>query len=77
MEIIKRESEVKKERLDTSPFSEHMQVSYNSYGHLAIRFFNLPEAEDDQIPKKSDTLIVFTMTESRELIRFIQEKVKL
>ena len=73
MEIIKRTSETKKEGIDTRPFSRSMQVSFNSYGHLAIRFFDSNEPDAD---KKDDTLIVFDMIESRQIIRFIQERVK-
>ena len=73
MEIIKRTSDTKKDGFDTHPFSRSMQVSFNSYGHLAIRFFDSNEPDAD---KQNDTLIVFDMMESRHIIRFIQERVK-
>ena len=39
MEIIKRTTEVEKETVSTTGYGERIQVSYNSYGHLVLRFF--------------------------------------
>lgn len=40
MEIIKRTTEVEKETVSSTGYGERIQVSYNSYGHLVLRFFN-------------------------------------
>ena len=76
MEVIKRKSETEKEHFDTAPYGMHMQISYNSYGHLAIRFFGQEEPAKEGTSNNRDTLIVFSMPESRDIIRFIQNNVK-
>lgn len=40
MEIIKRTSETEKETISTGGYNEKMQVSYNNFGHIALRFFD-------------------------------------
>ncbi|MCL5732345.1 MAG: hypothetical protein M1285_03005 [Candidatus Thermoplasmatota archaeon] len=63
MEIIRRKATVRKETFDTTTdFS--MQVSYNSSGHIVLRFFE-PNGEND------DTLVTLTVNETRELVRFV------
>lgn len=45
MEIIKRVSETEKETVSTRSFGETMQVSFNNFGHLALRFFGQEYAD--------------------------------
>ena len=40
MEIIKRKSVTEREAIRTDGFDANMQVSYNNYGHIALRFLN-------------------------------------
>lgn len=63
MEIIKREMKIKK---DIPENIGRMQMSYNSDGHLVLRFF------DDSNPNE-DTLIVFSFYETRNLIFFLSK----
>lgn len=51
MDIIKRESEIEKETVSTRGYNEKMQVSYNNYGHLVLRFFS--DAEPTPVKDKS------------------------
>lgn len=66
MEIIRRKAIVSKETFDTweAMSTRRMQVSYNSYGHLVLRFFD-PSGENE------DTLVTLTVNETRELVRFV------
>ena len=66
MEIIRRKAIVSKETFDTSGAmsTNVMQVSYNSYGHIVLRFFD-PSGENE------DTLITLDVRETRELVRFV------
>lgn len=69
MEIIRRESKYEKEDLS----NRKMQVSFNSWGHLAIRLFD----EEDKKSKDKEMIIVFDMVSTLQLIRFIQRRIKL
>ena len=40
MEIIKRTSETEKQTVSTRGYNEKMQVSFNNFGHIALRFFD-------------------------------------
>lgn len=40
MEIIKRTSEVEKETVSSGEYNERMQISFNNFGHIALRFFD-------------------------------------
>ena len=40
MEIIKRTSETEKQTVSTKGYNEKMQVSFNNFGHIALRFFD-------------------------------------
>ena len=66
MEIIRRKAIVSKETFDTwgAMSTKRMQVSYNSYGHLVLRFFDPSGANED-------TLITLDVRETRELVRFV------
>ena len=64
MEIIRRKAIVSKETIDTLESNMVMQVSYNSYGHLVLRFFDPSGANED-------TLITLDVRETRELVRFV------
>ena len=64
MEIIKRKATVSKETISTIRGERVMQVSYNSYGHLVLRFFDPSGANED-------TLITLDVRETRELVRFV------
>jgi len=66
MEIIRRKAIVSKETFDTweAMSTRRMQVSYNSSGHIVLRFFE-PNGEND------DTLVTLTVNETRELVRFV------
>ncbi len=64
MEIIRRKAIVSKETFDTLESNMVMQVSYNSYGHLVLRFFDPSGANED-------TLITLDVRETRELVRFV------
>ena len=63
MEIIRRKAIVSKETIDTLESNMVMQVSYNSYGHLVLRFFDPSGANED-------TLITLDARETRDLLRF-------
>lgn len=62
VEIINRKSRMEKEQDNRT-----IQVSYNSFGHLAIRIFDKEAKEPVE-----DKLIVFTMEETQKIIRFVQ-----
>lgn len=64
MEIIRRKAIVSKETIDTLESNMVMQVSYNSYGHLVLRFFDPSGANED-------TLITLDARETRDLLRFV------
>ena len=66
MEIIKRKSELTKETIDTGTAlsSKRMQVSYNSFGHLVLRFFD-PNGGTDEV------LITLSTEETNDLFRFM------
>ncbi|HDH91592.1 MAG TPA: hypothetical protein ENF38_01435 [Candidatus Aenigmarchaeota archaeon] len=64
MEIIKRKIKFEKEEENRK-----IQVSFNSDGHLTIRFYN---PED---PSK-DKLIIFTARETNEILSFIRWRLK-
>ena len=64
MEIIRRKAIVSKETIDTLESNMVMQVSYNNYGHLVLRFFDPSGANED-------TLITLDVRETRELVRFV------
>lgn len=40
MEIIKRKAEAEKKTIDTTGYNMKMQVSYNDWGHIVLRFFS-------------------------------------
>lgn len=42
MEIIKRTSETEKQTVSTKGYTEKMQVSFNNFGHIALRFWSEP-----------------------------------
>ena len=63
MEIIRRKAIVSKETIDTLESNMVMWVSYNSYGHLVLRFFDPSGANED-------TLITLDARETRDLLRF-------
>ena len=66
MEILKRKLEI--DRLLSENFSEEypeFQVSYNSWGHICLRFFNPEKLEND-------LLIVLTRQQSYHLINFVR-----
>jgi len=65
MEIIERKSKIKKTAIDPE---SNMQISYNNYGHLVIRFFK-PEKESE------DTVLVFTASQTREIVRFVKNRI--
>ncbi|RLJ08635.1 MAG: hypothetical protein DRP12_00275 [Candidatus Aenigmatarchaeota archaeon] len=65
MEIIERKSKVKKTVIDPE---SAIQVSYNSHGHLVIRFFK-PDKENE------DTVLVFTASQTRAIIRFVKNSI--
>jgi len=60
MQIIER-----KIKAEVTDENRDIQISYNNYGHLVIRFF------DDARPDK-DRLITFTATETDKIIGFIK-----
>ena len=66
MEIIKRTATVSKGTVDIlgTANTKVMRVSYDSYGHLVLRFF-------DPICENEDTLITLDARETRELVRFV------
>ena len=66
MEIIKRKSELTKETIDTGTAlsTKRMQVSYNNYGHLVLRFFD-PNGE------REETLITLDARETWQLLNFV------
>jgi hypothetical protein len=49
MEIIKRTSETEKQTVSTKGYNEKMQVSFNNFGHIALRFF---DSEFEPLPVK-------------------------
>ena len=63
MQIIER-----KMKVDVNDENRNIQISYNSYGHLVIRFF------DDTQPNK-DKMIVFTVPETFKIINFIKKMI--
>jgi hypothetical protein len=64
MEVIKREIKLDKVlTIDREKYPE-FQISYNSYGHLMLRWFNKNTNED--------ILIVLTEDESTRVIQFIK-----
>ena len=66
MEILKRKMEIN--RLLSENFLEEypeFQVSYNSWGHICLRFFNPEKPEND-------FLIVLTKAQSYHLINFVR-----
>ncbi len=66
MEILKRKLEI--DRLLPKDFSEkypEFQVSYNSWGHICLRFFNPEKPEQD-------LLIVLTRQQSYQLASFVR-----
>ena len=66
MEIIRRKAIVSKETFDTwgAMSTKRMQVSYNSYGHLVLRFFDPSGANED-------TLITLDARETWQLLNFV------
>ena len=130
MKIIKRTSETEKQTISTKGYNEKMQVSFNNFGHIALRFFDdiftqpgkwkstckhcqrpihtYDEAyptwfhddsnyvicigvtdpdepnkkfyatPNEEIPmiKPQETLVVLDAAESRDLIRFIKERLQ-
>ena len=66
MEILRRKLEI--DRLLSENFSEEypeFQVSYNSWGHICLRFFHPEKPEND-------LLIVLTRQQSYHLINFVR-----
>ena len=63
MEIIKRKATVSKETISSIRGERVMQVSYNNYGHLVLRFFD-PNEENE------DILIALSGRETRDLLMF-------
>ena len=62
MEILNRNI-----KLETTTIEkEVMQISFNSWGHLTIRFFDREKPEED-------ILIILTHMETLELMRFVNE----
>ena len=87
MEVIRRKTEAEKETFETMGYTGQFQVSYNSDGHLVLRFFTpkteMPPDERDQQeggtpkPKKDeDFLIALNAFESRLLIQFVKGTLK-
>ena len=129
MEIIKRTSETEKQTVSTKGYNEKMQVCFNNFGHIALRFFDdnfMPQpvkwkstckycqrlihtyngayptwyhdetdspmddivttpniqtfyaTPNEEIPmtKPQETLVVLDAAESRDLIRFIKERLQ-
>lgn len=66
MEIIRRKSEVSKESISTKVgnSTKTMQLSYNSFGHLVLRFFD-PNAEGE------DILITLDREETQDIFMFM------
>ena len=64
MEYIERRMETKKITLPET--YTNVQVGYNNWGHLTMRFFNV----DDQ---NHDTIIVFDRITSMKIIEFIKK----
>ena len=52
MEIITRTSETEKQTISTKGYNEKMQVSYNNFGHIALRFFSV----DHDNPKNANSI---------------------
>ncbi len=70
LEVLERKTTIytKEEKVyDASAID--FQVSYNSHGHLVLRWFS-----KDQTKRKSDVIITFTARETREIIEFIKRK---
>ena len=65
MEIIERKIKATKRVID--PSEHKLQVAYNSFGHLVLRFFE--EGKEDE-----DVIIVFTAEQTREIARFIIDR---
>ncbi len=63
MEIIERTIKTKKRTID--PTKNEIQISYNNFGHLTIRFFE--RGKEDK-----DTIIVFTAGQTGQIIRFVR-----
>lgn len=40
MELIKRTSDIEKETVSTRGYNQKMQISYNNFGHIVLRFFD-------------------------------------
>ena len=53
MEIIKRTSEPEKQTVSTKGYNEKMQVSFNNFGHIALRFF---DSEFTPMPAKTTSV---------------------
>lgn len=64
VEILKRKLKVD-EKFD----HRQMQVSYNSFGHLMMRFF-------DKEKPNEDSIIVFTQMETNRIIQFIKDRLR-
>ena len=70
MEVIRRKLTVSKDTIHTGVLSTNvMQVSYNSFGHLVLRFFDPNEGNED-------VLVVLDTKETYELFQFVS-KIKL
>lgn len=65
VEIIRRKAIGEKETFNSYDGFK-IQASYNSYGHVTLRFYN-PEKADD-----SEILIVLDSSESYNLITFLK-----
>ncbi|MCL5732320.1 MAG: hypothetical protein M1285_02880 [Candidatus Thermoplasmatota archaeon] len=70
MEIIKRKSVAEKETINTDGDMRAIQVSYNSDGHIMMRFYN-PMSDDNE-----DLLIVLDSNESRLLRAFLNQLIR-
>lgn len=73
--VFNRESETETLREAFTEYgadSYEIQMSYNNYGHLVIRFFK--RDEDGNV--EDEFMIVFSESESQELIGFINTHIK-
>ena len=68
MEIIKRKTETDKETIGTGGNGNAIQISYNNFGHISLRFF-------DKNTNNEDVLIVLDFKESMALIDFIHRSI--
>lgn len=83
MHIILRKGETVEENKKVIVNETHLefkqfQVAYNNWGHITIRGFNsqiVPSKEETK-GKLDDILIILSIAEVQELLKFIKEKIK-